>query len=312
MNRESENQLDRLRDETGSLDAELLRSALHDRPRSGVANAALGQVIEQRRRERSGQRKRLLALAGGAVVLAAGLLLWLPTPSATIRVAAESSSGPRRKPAPPAPSASPTPSPFAACSPAIVASGKEPLVDDFEDGDVRIPPLDQRAGPWIAYNDGTAQQTPRPGSEFLADRIPGGRDKSRFGLHSRGGKFSKWGAAVAIEFTPRRCYDASVYAGVTFWARGHAKLRVNVKMTQVVAPEYGGSCEKDCFDSHGALRQLSRDWKRYELRWEDLAQSGFGTPLQFDPHSVYSLEFATGADQPPYDFWIDDVAFLQR
>jgi len=186
------------------------------------------------------------------------------------------------------------------------------LIDDFEDGDSRLIVADKRAASWVVFNDGTGQQQPRAGSSFPADRIPGGRGSSRFGLHTHGRKFSKWGAALSVELSPRRCYDASAYAGISFWARGRASVRISVKMTQVVGEEFGGSCLQDCYDGHGALRTFTKDWTRYELRWEDLAQSGFGTPLDFDPHSLYSIEFAVAASQPSFDFWIDDVSFLSR
>jgi hypothetical protein len=115
---------------------------------------------------------------------------------------------------------------------------------------------------------------------------------------------------LAIELNPRRCYDASAYAGVAFWARGRASLRIGVKMTQIVGEEFGGSCTQGCYDSHGVTYPLTREWKHYEVRWKDLAQRGFGAAVPFDPRSLYSLEFAVSENQPPFDFWIDDVAFL--
>ena len=73
-------------------------------------------------------------------------------------------------------------------------------------------------------------------------RIPGGRGSSRFALHTSGGKFTKWGALLAAELSARRCYDASAYAGLTFWARGRGSFNVVAKMTQIAPEEYGGSC----------------------------------------------------------------------
>ena len=203
-------------------------------------------------------------------------------------------------------------SPMTLCSPASVASGDQPLLDDFEEGDTRVLLSDKRAGSWVTYNDGTAPMLPRPGALFAADRIPGRRGESKLGLHVTGGKFSKWGAVLGIELSPRRCYDASAYAGVAFWARGMAQLRVAVRMTQIVSEEFGGSCVKDCFDSHGAERRLTKDWQRYEVRWDELTQKGFGLAVSFDPRSLYSIEFAVPEGRPAFDYWLDDVAFIPR
>jgi hypothetical protein len=313
MSDEMSDQLRRLKDESGSLEQELLRSALADRPAPRVEGAVLAYVVRERRREQQRQRKRGLVLAGASLAVAAAVFVLARGNAPAPNLDAErpkATTAARRLP-----SASAAPaqaSPFAPCSPVKVGSGSELLIDDFEDGDTRIPLVDERAGAWIAYNDGTATQHPRPGSTFPADRIPGGRGGSRFGLHVRGGKFSKWGAALAIELSPRRCYDASAYAGVAFWARGRAELRVNLKMVQVVTEEYGGSCQRDCYDSHGAPRTLTRDWRRYEVRWEDVAQSGFGAALPFDPHSLYSVELTTLPAQPSFDYWVDDFAFIAR
>jgi hypothetical protein len=191
-----------------------------------------------------------------------------------------------------------------------VAPGQTPLIDDFEDRDTRISRLEKRAGSWVVFNDGTGTQTPRAGSSFAADSIAGGRGASHFGLHTKGGKFTKWGAVLAVELNPRRCYDASVYTGIEFWARGHGRIRVEIEMTQVVAEEFGGSCVENCFDAHLTERVLGKDWQHYEVRWEELAQHGKGPALQFDPRSLLAIEFAVTAEQTPFDFWIDDVAFL--
>ena len=186
------------------------------------------------------------------------------------------------------------------------------MIDDFEDGDSRLRISDKRAGYWLTFNDGTGKQEPRAGSTLVANRIPGGRGDSHFGLHSSGSRFSKWGAALSVELSPRRCYDASASAGITFWARGQAHLRVAVKMTQVIGEEYGGSCVENCYDTHGVERSLTANWRQYQVRWEELTQQGSGPVLPFDAHSLFALEFGVPGGRPPYDFWIDDVSFIPR
>jgi Carbohydrate binding domain (family 11) len=300
----------RLSQEPGTFEQELLRSARGDRPAAGVYAATLTQVLAEYRRDAVSRRYRAVGLVAGALAAAAGVALLVRSASSPPSMTAE---------APPEraslePSAAPPAAPAAprACAPVSIGAGDAPLIDDFEDGDTRIPLLDKRAGSWIAYSDGTAKQEPRQGSVFPASRLQPPRGKSRFGLRSTGGKFTKWGAALAIELTPHRCYDASAYGGVAFWARGRASVRVNLRMSQIVAEEYGGTCVADCYDSHGTLRALTSEWKRYEVRWADVAQQGFGAKVPFDPRFLYSVEFALPQGQPPFDLWIDDVVFLQR
>jgi hypothetical protein len=300
--------LQRLSQEGGTLEQELLRSASGDRPDADLYAKALERALEAHRDDSSGRRYRVLGAGVAAVAVAAGAALLLRAPAPSPRVTAEAP----LVSAPPPPTASTPQASPGACAPVSVGTGEEPLIDDFEDGDTRIPLLDKRAGNWMVYNDGSAKQEPRPGSTFPANRLPQPRGTSRFGLRSTGGKFTQWGAAIGIELTPRRCYDASAYAGFAFWARGRATVRVNVRMSQIVGEEFGGTCVSDCYDAHGTVRTLTREWTRHEVRWEDVAQQGFGTKVAFDPRWLYSLEFALPQGQAPFDFWIDDVALLQR
>jgi len=192
------------------------------------------------------------------------------------------------------------------------AEGKNPLIDDFEDNDGRLAPLERRAGFWSASNDATGSQRPAPGGPLTMTRIPGGRGASQFALHTSGGKFTKWGALLAADFSARRCYDASAYAGLRFWARGRGSFFVVAKMTQIAPEEYGGSCTHDCYDSHRANVALSKDWREYSVTWAELKQKGFGQVVPFDPRSLLSLEFTVAPEQTPFDFWVDDIRFSER
>jgi len=192
------------------------------------------------------------------------------------------------------------------------AAGSEPLIDDFEDNDARIASLEHRAGFWSASNDNTGKQRPAPGGPLAMTRIPGGRGASQFALHTSGNKFTKWGALLAADFSPRRCYDASAYAGLVFFARGRGSFNVVAKMTQIAPEEFGGSCTHDCYDSHRATIPLTNDWQAHRVTWAELKQNGFGQSVPFDPRSLLSLEFTVAPEQTPFDLWIDDIRFLER
>ena len=302
----------RLRERGSAAERSLLASADTDRPDADLRRALTMRVLGEHR----ARRRRLLSQLVGAGVLglsvAASVAIANHGGSRSVSVAAEPhASIPRPNVPVLAPSAS-VESAFAPCTPPAVASGEYPLIDDFEDGDARAPMLEHRAGTWFTFNDGSGVQAPKPGALLTAMRIPGGRGASHFGLHSTGGKFNKWGANLSLELNPRRCYDASAYAGVQFWARGHGELRVVVQMTHVVSEEFGGSCTHDCFDGHATRIQLGRDFKRIEVRWAELRQTGFGTPLPFDARSLFSIAFSVLPEQTPFDFWIDDVSFIPR
>jgi hypothetical protein len=306
---DSNSELKRLHREGTEHEQSVLGSASADQPSAAAKRAAFALVLrEHRARERRrwfvGATLVTLAAAAGVVFVAR------PKPQPIALSAEPHASAPPHMEAPlPSPSGA---SPFVPCTPLAAAEGSNPLIDDFEDGDLHVPMIEHRAGQWLTFNDGTGTQFPKPGSVAAASRIPGGRGASHFGVHNVGSKFSKWGANFSLELNPRRCYDASAYGGIEFWARGHGEIRAAVKMTQVVSEEFGGSCKQDCFDAHTKRIKLTRDFSRVVVRWADLSQKGFGKTVAFDPRSLYSIELEVPPEQTPFDFWIDDVSFIPR
>ena len=294
---------------------ELVRSARADgpdpEPRAAVMSSVLAEYRQRRARQRLGW-----AVLGSVAALAASLALWAgvhrgPETSLAREVRSSSSSVVRVAP-PRAASSTALPPDLEPCTPAVRAEGNAPLIDDFEDGDARIAPLEHRAGFWNTSNDGTGLEVPSPGGPFPVSRIPGGRGASRFALHVRGGKFSKWGVALSTDLSARRCYDASAYGGIAFWARGRGHVDIIAKMTQTAPEEYGGSCTHDCYDGHRTTIELSSQWHEERITWAELKQKGFGPPLTFDPRSLLGLEFSSMPAQTPLDYWIDDLRFLPR
>jgi len=308
---------------------ELVRSTRGDAPDAATREVAEEQVLLRYRRWRIRQRVAWVALGTG-IGAAALAGLWLrenPTPEtvpAREQGSARTQSGTAAQtPLPvevPVPAHEPVPAPRAStralelepCTPAMRARGNEPLIDDFEDNDARIAPLEHRAGFWSASNDNTATQRPAPGGPLSIARIPGGRGSSQFALHTSGAKFTKWGALLAADFSARRCYDASAYAGIRFFARGRKSFNVVAKMTQIAPEEHGGSCTHDCSDSHRKSVALSENWQEVRVTWAELEQKGFGQAVPFDPRSLLSIEFTVAPEQTPFDFWVDDLRFLER
>ncbi len=297
----------------------LLRSALTDAPSGDARSASIARVLTEHRQRRA--RRGLVwagAGAGAAIAVAAALALWLrPKAPAEVLVAREQRSAPSalvRGAALPPPSASAPaiPPELQACTPAVRAAGGSPLIDDFEDGDTRIAVLEHRAGFWSSTSDGTGTQWPSLGGVLPMSRIPGGRGSSQFGIHVRGTRFTKWGVILSTDLSARRCYDASVYGGVAFWMRGKGRVDFIAKMTQIAPEEYGGSCTHDCYDGHHVTIELSSTWQEHRVPWADLKQKGFGQAVPFDPRSLLALELTTPPEQTPYDYWLDDMRFLER
>jgi len=303
----------RLRNDGTDLEQSVLDSATEDQPTRAARQAVFSFVLADHRARQ--QRGLTVGIALSAVAAAAGVALFVYRPApppvtlaAEPQVSASSKASPSARPPPPSPSGA---SAFEPCTPLTVAEGKNPLIDDFEDGDERAPRLEHRTGVWELFNDGTGTQSPKPGMVSPV-RIPGGRGASHFALHSAGGKFSKWGSSLSLEFNPRHCYDASAYGGIEFWARGRGEVRVVLKMTQVMAEEFGGSCTHDCYDGHAKRIKLTRDFQHVVVRWEDLKQQGFGAPPRFDARSLDAVDFSVLAEETPFDYWIDDVSFIPR
>lgn len=171
------------------------------------------------------------------------------------------------------------------------------LIDDFEGG---FPPN------WIAFDDGTGTR------DFQIER--GGPFESRFAGHLVGDGFTMWGAGVAAAFT---CLtDARSYDGLTFHMRagGPANFFVQVTIPQTVEVPNGGLCTENCNDHYTYLPMLSapgNEWYECRVRFANLAQFGFSTPIDLDLCRVNSIQFYFTEANQPMDAWIDDVAFAQ-
>src|SRR5688572_12431537 len=96
------------------------------------------------------------------------------------------------------------------------------LIHDMKDGDGLLATVGIRNGGWWISSDGTATTTPPAEQAPPAERILGGRCQSEYAMRVSGTGFRGWGAVMSATFrftddiTP---YDASLYRGVTFWAR---------------------------------------------------------------------------------------------
>jgi hypothetical protein len=263
------------------------------------------------------ERRRLLlalrAVAAAAVAATAtsGAILlaraWRPPPSpAALPDVPRPAASARATPPVSAP-------PQAACPKVVVANGSEPLIDDFEDRNARILPVEGRDGTWAAYNDGTSKQTPSNQSPLHPSHLPKNRGASAYALHASGDQLTQWGAIVMASLVDRdTCYDASAYDGIEFWANGNTRVSVRLSVIDAMPVASGGLCKSDCYGEPGVPVNLGKDWAKYTITWERLKELGAKGQSPFDPGRITSLQFSIDAADTPFDIWIDDVRFVPR
>ncbi|HMF40250.1 MAG TPA: hypothetical protein VKQ32_06130 [Polyangia bacterium] len=133
--------------------------------------------------------------------------------------------------------------------------------------------------------------------------------------------------------------DLTAYAGVTFWARaespGGSVMRVHV--LDVNTDPRGGICNGQdtnapdyCFNGFGVDLQLTETFRQYTLDFSQFTQRGgwgYHPPAGNDWSRVYLMVFemdlpscaasattmcAGGAPSLSFDYWIDDVYFVNK
>lgn len=191
------------------------------------------------------------------------------------------------------------------CREAVRAVGRDPLVDDFEDGNELVALLEARNGYWVIVTD-----SDRPTAEpvLLPAARPEGTAANRNALHLTGGRHTLWGISAQVELGPT-CYDASAYRGIAFDVRGPGRLFAGVREVDIIPVERGGTCTTDCYDSHLHGVDATSGWTHHELAWSDLRQRGRTEPA--NPRRLNGLEFIVRPADTPCDLWIDNVAFVR-
>jgi hypothetical protein len=212
---------------------------------------------------------------------------------------------PGNESADPPPSFSPDPPSTAAPEPGDIPL--ELLIDDLEDGDLRL--ADPQGGYWYSFNDMSGSQT------FEVEEPEEDRGGSRYSLHTSGGGFDAggagvgvplgWGAAAAPPLAAP--LDARGYDAVAFWARADrgSERRVDVQLQN---PDRSGSLP---FEQYEAKVTLSGQWERYVVRFEELEPSDGSTHLlgQLDLARLTYLQFFFPYSDD-FDIWLDDIAFI--
>ncbi|MEI9952185.1 MAG: hypothetical protein WDO74_25170 [Pseudomonadota bacterium] len=294
----------------------MLDAARDETPPPELGERVLEQLAYRSRLERIAvlpRRRGYRAAVWSLTVLAAGLLLVVVTrkPSADMAISAEHAGSASKASA--APASAPSPARQAAplakdpCLALAPVAGSAPAIDDFEDGDDEIRPLEGRAGFWR-----WAREIDAPGTApaLIPVPRPDATRANRLAQHVKGGQLVDWGATIEFDFRPA-CYDASQYVGVSFQARGPGRIYFAPRERSGIPIAEGGSCEVDCYNPHVAKIELEPVWRTYQVRWTEVRQRGIGKP-PLDARRLHSLAFLIRPEDTPYDVWLDDVRFLQR
>jgi hypothetical protein len=205
-------------------------------------------------------------------------------------------------------------------------SGDFPLIDNFDDGDLRVSPGDSnREGFWFYLGDDKGTYS-HDATQFVPS--PGGVGNSVFAAHFGGDGFSDWGFGIGTGLARRTVshtcpVDATLFAGVRFRARGqlgpenegHARITLSVPDT--LDQQWGGRCTANCGDVHQRYFPLCPEWRQYVFSFEDFQQGGWGNPVVLDPTELVQLHFEVspngtpgGLANQPADVWIDDIRFV--
>jgi len=177
------------------------------------------------------------------------------------------------------------------------------LLSDFEDGTTELAEVASRDGSWIHGRDLTSVSvTIGPSSECAA--------RGEWAGHLAASEPTSWGNNWTAYFrapgskSPNP-YDGRPYGGVSFWAAFGPKngpsfgVPFGITTLDTVRP----SCSDHCDDHYMTSITLTHEWRRYEVRFDDLKQ-GKDPPTPMRRDQLVGFIIWT---QQQCDIWIDDV-----
>jgi hypothetical protein len=177
------------------------------------------------------------------------------------------------------------------------------LLSDFEGGTTELVDIAGRDGSWIHGRDLTSVSVTIGPSMDCAAR---GQWAGQLAASTPTSWGNNWTAFFRAPGTNSPVpYDGSAYGGVSFWAAFGADngppfgVPIGIVTMDTTRP----SCSSHCDDHYMASVTLTREWQRYELRFDDLAQENApAAPMRRD--QLVGLIIWT---QQQCDVWIDDA-----
>ena len=177
------------------------------------------------------------------------------------------------------------------------------LLSDFEDGTAELVDVAGRNGSWIHGRDLTSISVTIGPSMDCAARGQWAGNLAASTPTSWGNNWTAYFRAPGANApTP---YDGRAYGGVSFWAAFGAEngpafaVPFGIVTVDTIAP----TCGAHCNDHYMTAVTLAREWQRYEIRFDDLAQ-------EITPQIAMRRDQLVGFiiwTQQQCDVWIDDV-----
>jgi hypothetical protein len=219
------------------------------------------------------------------------------------------------------------------CPDPSVAVDPTAMIDDFEDGDPTVLPIDNRNGAWWTAADDTGgsivpEQTSLSNQLAAPEQLAEPRCGSHYAMRVSGFGFTDWGALLGVSLKygtepdgtdGALPYDVSTRAGVDFWAKiGDTSTNgVRYEISDSNSEPAGGVCVdgggtgKDCYDSFGTnVLNLDTTWRHYRIPFSQLSQRNFGVQAPaLLTTAVYQITFNFLSATDPFDFWVDDISF---
>jgi len=174
------------------------------------------------------------------------------------------------------------------------------LVSDFEDGTTHLASVSERDGSWIHGRDLTSVSvTIGPSMDCAA--------RGQWAGHLAASEPTSWGNNWTAAFRGNypSPYDGRNYGGVSFWAAfgGENGPGFAVPFGIVTMDTVKPTCRDHCDDHYMAQVLLTRDWRRYELRFDELTQDNAPqVPMRLDQLVGFIIW-----TQQQCDIWIDDL-----
>jgi hypothetical protein len=185
------------------------------------------------------------------------------------------------------------------------------LIDDFETGDGHLSKVGGRDGYWVLGQDFATDALISEPARVCAGR---GKWSGHFAAHGSTTWGNNWTAVFRATTSNNDAvpFDGRAYGGISFWAAFGtamaADFAVPLGVTTMDNAWNGHVCTNLCMDYYGTTVPLTHGWQRYEIRFDSLAQAGWGVP-QVPTMRRDQLVGLIIWPRQQFDIWIDDLRF---
>jgi endoglucanase len=188
------------------------------------------------------------------------------------------------------------------------------LIDDLEDNNNQVSQVAGRGGYWWAAKDDKGSTIDPIGELKMSE---GGAHGSKYALRVSGKTATgekAWGSIVGLRIAQGGLYDASRYAGVSFFAKVGEKSTstVRLKIADFNTHPDGQVCKDACYNDFGKDFTFSHDWQEYKVSFAELKQQdGWGDPRppSITPSKLVQIAWHLSTPGADFELWLDDVRF---